>query len=97
MYAQVYTRPNLAYAISVLGRYQANPREQHCVVAKKVLRYLQRTKSFMLVYKKVENLELIGYTNSDFVGCTNDRKSTNGCIFFMGGAAISWRSVNKRH
>ncbi|KAM0968159.1 hypothetical protein TB1_015836 [Malus domestica] len=96
MYAQVCTRPDLAFAISVLGRYQANPGEQHWVAAKKVLRYLQRTKSYMLVYRSVENLELVGYTDSDFAGCLDDRKSTSGYVFTLGGAAVSWKSVKQK-
>ena len=96
MYAQVCTRPDLAFAISVLGRYQSNPGEQHWVAAKKVLRYLQRTKSFMLVYKKVENLELVGYTDADFAGCVDDRRSTSGYLFFLAGAAVSWKSAKQK-
>lgn len=73
MYIQVCTRPDLAFSISVLGRFQANP---------KVMRYLQRTKNFMLVYKMVDNLELFGYTDSDVVGCVDDGRSTSDYIFF---------------
>lgn len=94
MYAQVCTRPDLALAISVLGRYQSNPREQHWVAAKKVLRYLQRTKPYMLTYKRVQNLELVGYTDSDFAGCIDDR--TIGYIFFLARAAVSWRSAKQK-
>ncbi|KAM1386266.1 hypothetical protein ACFX1X_032946 [Malus domestica] len=85
MYAQVCTRPDLAYSISVLGRYQSNPGEQHWVAAKKVMRYLQRTKSHMLVYGKSENLKVVGYSDSDFAGCTDNRRSTSGYLFFMAG------------
>ena len=60
LYAQVCTRPDLAFAISMLGRFQANPGEKHWTTAKKVMRYLQRTKDYMLVYGKSEKLELVG-------------------------------------
>ena len=83
MYAQVCTRPDLAYAISVLGRFQSNLGEQHWVAAKKVLRYLQKKKSFMLVYKKCEKLEVVGYSDSDFAWCEDDRRSTSGYLFFL--------------
>ncbi|KAM1132608.1 hypothetical protein ACFX19_047681 [Malus domestica] len=96
MYAQVCTRPNLAFAISVLKRYQSNPEEQHWIAAKKMLRYLQRTKSFMLTYKRVQDLELKGYVDSDFAGCVDDKKSTSGYIFFLTGAAVSWRSAKQK-
>ena len=51
MYAQVCTRPDIAYAVEVLGRYQSNPGIDHWRVAKKVMRYLQGTKDYMLMYR----------------------------------------------
>ncbi|CAL9012844.1 unnamed protein product [Prunus brigantina] len=92
MYAQVCTRPDLSFAVSVLGRFQANPGEPHWVLAKKVLRYLKKTKSLMLIYGHVDNLELTCYSDSDLAGCVDDRKSTSGYIFLLAGGAVSWRS-----
>ena len=51
MYAQVCTRPNIAYAVGVLGRYQSNLGMDHWRAAKKVMRYLQGTKDYMLMYR----------------------------------------------
>ena len=60
------------------------------------MRYLQRTKDYMLVYRrKMENLEVLGYTNSDFARCSDDLKSTSGYIFMMAGGAISWKSAKQ--
>ncbi|RVW65224.1 Retrovirus-related Pol polyprotein from transposon TNT 1-94 [Vitis vinifera] len=59
MYAQVCTRPDIAFIINVLGRYLLNPGHDHWVVAKKVMRYLQRLKDFMLVYRRMDNLEVV--------------------------------------
>ncbi|WKA07370.1 hypothetical protein VitviT2T_025208 [Vitis vinifera] len=86
MYAQVCTRPDIAFIVNVLGRYLSNPGRDHWVDAKKVMRYLQRTKDFMLVYRRVDNLEVVGYSDSDFGGCSDDRKSTSGYIY------VSWWS-----
>ena len=47
----------------------------------------------MLVYRRVDNLEVVGYSDSDFGGCFDDRKSTSGYIFMLVGGAISWKSV----
>lgn len=66
MYAQVCTRPDLAFAMSILGQFQSNPGQAHWVNAKKVLRYVQRTKDCKLVYKESDNLELAGYTDGIF-------------------------------
>ena len=87
MYAQVCTRPDIAFIVGVLGRYLSNPKQAHS--AKKVMRYLQRTKDYMLVDRKMENLEVLGYTDSDFAGCSDDLKSTSRYIFMIAGGAIS--------
>jgi hypothetical protein len=63
MYAQVCTRPNLAFVTRMLGRYQKNLGKPHWDGVKKVLRYLQDTKSLMLTYKKSDTpLEIVGYS-----------------------------------
>ena len=62
---------------------------------KKVMRYLQGTKDYMLTYKRSDQLEVTGYSDSDFAGCLNDRKSTSGFIFMMVGGAVSWKSVKQ--
>ena len=95
MYAQVCTRPDIAFIVGVLGRYLSNPRQAHWVAAKKVMRYLQRTKDYMLVYRKMENLEVLGYTDSDFAGCSDDLKSTLGYIFMMTRKLFLGRVSNK--
>ncbi|XP_062026089.1 secreted RxLR effector protein 161-like isoform X2 [Rosa rugosa] len=97
MYAQVCTRPDIAFSVGVLSRYQSNPGNEHWVAGKKVLRYLQKTKNYMLVYRRVEDqeLEVIGYTDSDYKGCIDDLKSTSGYIYMLAGGAVSWRSVKQ--
>ncbi|XP_057997285.1 secreted RxLR effector protein 161-like [Hevea brasiliensis] len=95
MYAYVYIRPDIAYVVSVLSRYLSNPRPMHWVTVKKVLRYLQKTKDYMLIYKQVDHLEIVGHSNSDFVGCYDDLKSTSRYVFMFIGGAISWKSVKQ--
>ena len=92
MYAQVCTRPDIAYIAGMLGRYQSNPGLDHWKAAKKVLRYLQGTKDYKLTYRRTDNLEVVGYSDSDFAKCKDDKKSTSGYIFMLAGGPISWRS-----
>ena len=89
MYFAVCTRSDIAYAVSVLGRYLTNPGNEHWVAAKKVLRYLQKTKDHMHVYREVDDLQVIGYADADLAGCTDDRKSTTSFNFTLAGRAIS--------
>ncbi|CAH9103289.1 unnamed protein product [Cuscuta europaea] len=96
MYAQVCTRPDIAYVSGMLGRYQSNPGLDHWKAAKKVLRYLQGTKEYKLTYQRSINLEVVGYCDSDFAKCKDDRKSTSGYIFLLSGGPISWKSHKQR-
>ena len=59
---------------------------------KKALRYVRGTTGLMLTYRKSESLEIEGYSDSDFVGDADDRKSTSGCIFTLTKGAILWKS-----
>ncbi|GJU38197.1 zinc finger, CCHC-type containing protein [Tanacetum coccineum] len=66
--------------------------KEHCTAAKKVLRYIQGTKNSMLSYRKTDNLEVIGYSDSDFAKCKDSSRSTSGYIFMLSGGPISWIS-----
>jgi hypothetical protein len=59
------------------------------------MRYLQGTKDYMLMYRWIDNLEVIGYSDSDFVGCIDSHKSTSGYIFLMASGGVSWRSAKQ--
>ena len=96
MYAQVCTRPDIAFATGLLGKYQSNPGHDHWVAAKKVMRYLKRTKDYMLIYKHVQDLQLVGYSDSNFAGCQDEKKSTTGYIFKLAGGAVSWKSEKQK-
>ena len=61
MYVYVCTRLDIAFVVSMLGRYQSNSSMDHWRAAKKVLRYFQGTKEYMLMYRQMNNLEIIGY------------------------------------
>ena len=53
------------------------------------MRYLQGTKDYLLTFKRSDNLEVIGYSDSDFAGCIDSQKSTFGYLFMLAGGAIS--------
>jgi hypothetical protein len=58
-------------------------------MVKKALHYVQGTKSLMLTYRKSDFLHIEGYSDSDFMGDVDDRKSTSGYVFTLAGGAIS--------
>jgi hypothetical protein len=91
MYAQVCTRPDIAFITGLIGRFQTNPGLKHWEANKKALCYLQGTKNLMLTYRKSDELESMGYADADFAS-GDSRKSTSGYIFTLAGGAISWKS-----
>ena len=90
------TRPDIMYSVNLISRYMENPTEMHLLTAKKILRYLQGTKDFGLFYKKGEKMELVGFTDSDYAGDQDDRRSTSGFIFMFGTGAVSWSSKKQQ-
>ncbi|GJW37872.1 retrovirus-related pol polyprotein from transposon TNT 1-94 [Tanacetum coccineum] len=78
-----------AYIERILNRFQSNLGLLHWKAAKKVLQYLQGTKEYKLTYTRSDNLEFIGYSNSDFVKCKDTRKSTSGYIFMLSDVSFS--------
>ena len=94
MYAMLCTRPDIYYVVGIVSRYQSNPRMGHWIAVKHILKYLRRTRDYMLVYSSGD-LNSIGYTDSDFQSDKDSRKSTSGSIFTLGGGAVVWRSIKQ--
>ncbi|XP_074327834.1 secreted RxLR effector protein 161-like [Apium graveolens] len=95
MYAILCTRPNICFAVGMVSRYHSNPRQEHLSAVKPILKYLHKTKEYMLVYKSSDLLPL-GYTDSDFQADKDKRNSTSGCVFTLEGGAVIWRSVKQK-
>ncbi|XP_057958470.1 secreted RxLR effector protein 161-like [Malania oleifera] len=94
MYDQTCTRLDISFGVGMLKRYQNNPGMEHWKAIKKVLRYLKGTRHYMLTYRKFDQLEVIGYSDSDFARCVDSQKSTFGYLFLLAGVAISWKNPN---
>jgi hypothetical protein len=89
MYAMLGTRPDLAFAVSVVSRFASNPTDRHWTAVKRILKYLAGTISMGLVFRG-SLTSLNGYTDSDWAGDHDTRRSTSGYVFNVGSAAISW-------
>ena len=70
-----------------MSRCQSNPGPDHWIAMKHILKYLRRTRDYMLVYLG-ENLKIHGYTDSDFQRDRDSRKLTSGSVFTLGGGAV---------
>ncbi|XP_057981106.1 secreted RxLR effector protein 161-like [Malania oleifera] len=95
IYAQTCTRNNISFAVGMLGRYLSNPGMIQWKATKKVLRYLQGTKDYKLMYRRSDHLKVVGYLDYDFAGCVDTRKSTFGYVYLLAGGAVSWKSVKQ--
>lgn len=86
------TRPDIAYSVGILSRYMEDPRHSHLKAIKRILRYIRGTESLGLLYSKANGFKLVGYSDSDWCGDVDDRKSTSGYVFYMGNTAFTWLS-----
>ena len=94
MYLAIATRPDISYAVGLLGRYSANPGLAHWKAAKHLLRYLKGTMDLKLTYAPdPSQTELFtSYCDADHGGDRDDKRSTSGMVVKMGTGAISWSS-----
>ena len=86
------TRPYIMHAVGIFGRFQENPKETHLQAVKRIFKYLQGTQNYGLWYPRDTDLTLHAYTDANWVGSVDDRKSTSGGAFFMGSRLVSWFS-----
>ncbi|XP_039119918.1 uncharacterized mitochondrial protein AtMg00810-like, partial [Dioscorea cayenensis subsp. rotundata] len=87
-----HTRPDLAFAVGVVSRFMQAPTTHHLGAVKRILHYVAGTVSYGLHFSHNNNFKLIGYTDSDWGGSPDDRKSTSGWVISLGSAAIAWSS-----
>jgi len=94
----VNTRPDLAYSVGVVSRYMETPTSEHWAAVKHILRYLKGTIEFGCKYGRSTELKptLLGYSDSDFAGDSEDRKSTTSVAYFLGNNLITWASQKQK-
>ncbi|GJU29993.1 hypothetical protein Tco_1173582 [Tanacetum coccineum] len=90
------TRTDIQFSTCLYTRYQANPKESHLIAVKRIFRYLKGTPSLGLWYPKCLGFDLKGYSDSDYVGCNMDRKSTSGACQLLGGKLVCWSAKKQQ-
>ena len=86
------SRPDITYAVGVCARYQANPKISHLNQVKRILKYVNGTSDYGIMYCHCSDSMLVGYCDADWAGSADDRKSTSGGCFYLGNNLISWFS-----
>ncbi len=84
--------------MSDVARLSANPTEENWIAVKRIMRYLNGTRDMGLLYdgSKTTN-SCVGYSDADWAGDLDDRKSTSGYVFQISNAAISWAKQKNSH
>nr|GEV71797.1 hypothetical protein [Tanacetum cinerariifolium] len=77
-------------------RYQSNHKESHLITVKRIFKYLKGTPSLGLWYPKCLDFDLKGYSDSDYVGCNMDMKSTSGACQLLGGKLVCWSAKKQQ-
>lgn len=88
-----HTRPDLAYALSIVSQFMHNPGEKHMNAVIRILRYLKSAPGKGILFTKNEDFSNVdAYTDADWAGAIDDRRSTSGYFTFVGGNLVTWRS-----
>lgn len=84
-----HTRPDIAYAVSVVSQFMHNPQKHHMDAVIRILRYLKGTPGVGLLFKNNGHLDIEGYTDADWAGNQDDRRSTSGYFTLVGGNVVT--------
>jgi len=87
-----FTRPDIAYVVQQVCLHMHDPRETHLAALKRILRYVRGTLHLGLVLRPCQQEDLVVYSDADWAGCPDTRKSTSGYAVFLGDNLISWSS-----
>ena len=88
LYSSMGTRPDIAFAVRNVARFSSSPTMPLRTGVKRILRYLKGTSNLGLHYSSSVDEHLVGYSNSDWAGDLNDRRSVSGYMFRLCGAPI---------
>ena len=90
MWPAMHTRPDIAYSVGVLSRYCSNPSPLHCKYLQRIMRYVAGTLDLGLVFKRHDTEDdIVGYSDADYAGTKDGRRSTGAYTFLLAGGPIS--------
>jgi hypothetical protein len=84
------TRPDIQFAMCLCAHFLASSHSSHRTTVQQIFRYLKHTPEFRIWYSASCSLDLVGFSNADFVGCGIDRKSTSVTCHFLGSYLVCW-------
>ena len=84
----VHSRLDIALLVGIVARFFANPRENHLMTVKRIM-YLKGTNNFFLYYKRTKKFELRAFTDVDWGGNIDEKKSTSGGVVILGRRLVT--------
>jgi histone deacetylase 1/2 len=84
------TRPDIAFSVNKVCNFLHAPTTVHWISMKRILRYLQGTTSLGLRLSKSSSTSVSAFSDADWAGCPDDRRSTGDFAVFLGSKLISW-------
>ncbi|XP_022023493.1 uncharacterized mitochondrial protein AtMg00810-like [Helianthus annuus] len=87
-----FTRPDLSYAVQQICMHMHAPMNSHWQALKRIIRYLQGTTSYGLTLEPSSSVTMTAYTDADWAGCPDTRRSTSGYCVYFGPTLLSWSS-----
>jgi Reverse transcriptase (RNA-dependent DNA polymerase)/GAG-pre-integrase domain/gag-polypeptide of LTR copia-type len=96
IYLAIGTRPDISYAVQQLSQFLDSYTYGHWTAAIRVVRYLKGTRDLELTLGGSNNINIIGFTDSDWANCPDTRRSVGGYLFTLGSGPISWQSRRQR-
>ncbi|KAF5455035.1 hypothetical protein F2P56_024654 [Juglans regia] len=85
------TRPDLAYSVQALSQFMSNPSTMHLQAIERVLQYIKATPSQGIFLAVASSLHLRAYSDNDWGGCLDTKRSVTGFTIFIGDSLISWK------
>jgi hypothetical protein len=85
-------RLDIQFVVYMCTRFQSSPCSSHRIAVQRIFRYLKHSPEFGIWYSAYSSLDLVGFSDVDFVGCGIDRKSTSGTYHFLGSSLACWSS-----
>ncbi|XP_026459725.1 uncharacterized protein LOC113360432 [Papaver somniferum] len=86
------TRTNISFSVGCCARFHADPKESHLKDVKRIIRYVNGTVDYGLSYSMDTNNSLVSYSDTDWAGCVEDRKSTSGGCFYVDQNLVAWHN-----
>jgi hypothetical protein len=87
-----FTRPDIAYAVQQVCLHMHDPREQHLAAIRRILRYVKGTLSHGLHLNLSSSASMVTYTDADWAGFPDTRRSTSAFCVYLGDNLVSWSS-----